>query len=360
MLTNALSSTGYNLMEWLTNPISRPPNNVSRTVLKKIQIFEMAGWERGLNNFIRNLDRFIEILPALKLNEESELITWLQMNRSVIFPRHLPMPTKSLLVLENTAVGSFADLPMTGAIDAARTIVAISKQTTAYTQNYLERRVVSVIKNLSTYLWDTINLSFNRKRGWLRGQLFRSRSHFCMRGVITSITVPHNYEELWIPWAQGLELLKVHIVSKLLKRGFSATEAFSLVEANGKVYVPLLDEIMQELIRESDYIGIPCTFQRNPTLARASSQCLFITRVKTNIDDNTISWSVLCTTGANADFDGDEMNLSLLPDKLLQERGSYLRPHYAIHSLSDLGRLNNNIKLPEVTVSVLSNFINER
>lgn len=54
------------------------------------------------------------------------------------------------------------------------------------------------------------------------------------------------------------------------------------------------------------------------------------------------------------------MNLTLLPDKELQERGSYLRPHYAIHSLSDLGKLNNNIKLPEVTVSILSNFINER
>lgn len=299
MLTSALSSTGYNLMEWLTNPMSRPPNNCSQVIQKKIQVFEQAGWERGLNNFIRNFDRFLEILPALKLNGETELVHWLQTNRSVLFPKHLPMPTKALLVLEKTAVGSFADLPMTGAIDAARTIVSLSKGITAYTQNYIERKMVAVIKNISTYLWDTINLSFNRKRGWLRGQLFRSRSHFCMRGVITSITVPHNYEEIWIPWAQGLELLKIHIISKLLKRGYSATNAFSLVEANGNVYVPILDEIMQELIRESDYLGIPCTFQRNPTLTRASSQCLFITRVKTDIYDNTISWSVLCTTGAN-------------------------------------------------------------
>lgn len=263
MLTNALSSTGYNLMEWVTNPLSRPPGNVSRTVLKKIQIFEAAGWERGLTSFINNFDKFLEIIPALKINEDVALIKWLQDNRALLFPKHIPMPTKLLLVLENTSVGSFADLPMTGAIDAARTIVSLSKGTVTYNQAYVERKVVSVIKNVSSYLWETINLSFNRKRGWLRGQLFRSRSHFCMRGVITSISGPHQYDEVHVPWAQALEMYKYHLISKLEKRGWSATQAYSLVEANGKVYVPILDEIFKELINESPYKGLPCTFQRN-------------------------------------------------------------------------------------------------
>lgn len=299
MLTKALSTSGYNLMEWITNPLSRPPTNVSRAVLKKIQILESYKWKRGMNSFIRNFDYFLEILPALKISNEKEIITWLNANRVNLFPKHLPMPTKALLVLENTAVGSFADLPITGAVDAARTLVSVTKSNNNYTQAYIERKVVSIIKNLSNYLWDTINHSFNRKRGWIRGQLFRSRSHFCMRGVITSLSDPHRYDELHIPWAQGLEMLKFHLISKLIRRNFNITEAFNIVEANGKVYVPLLDELMCELIEECDDIGIPCLFQRNPTLTRTSAQQLFISKVKTNVEDSTINFSVLCTKGPN-------------------------------------------------------------
>ena len=59
-----------------------------------------------------------------------------------------------------------------------------------------------------------------------------------------------------------------------------------------------------------------------------------------------------------ADFDGDEMNLSLLPSKQIIERAYYLRPHYAIHNLSSIGCFTSNVSLPEVTVSILANFIN--
>ncbi len=124
-----------------------------------------------------------------------------------------------------------------------------------------------------------------------------------MRGVITSISGAHHYEEVHIPWAQGLELFKVHLISKLLHRGYKFIDAFNLIEASGRVYIPLLAELFRELIAETSAglgsIGIPCTLQRNPTLVRAASQCLFITWVKDDINDQTISFSPLCTKGPN-------------------------------------------------------------
>ena len=52
------------------------------------------------------------------------------------------------------------------------------------------------------------------------------------------------------------------------------------------------------------------------------------------------------------------MNLTMLLDKKIQDRAAYLRPHYGIHSLSSLATFNNSVCLPDVTIGVLSNFIN--
>ena len=62
-----------------------------------------------------------------------------------------------------------------------------------------------------------------------------------------------------------------------------------------------MDNIFKELISESKYGGIPVTHGRNPSLARGSIQLLRITQVKTNLEDPTISFSILITPPMNAD-----------------------------------------------------------
>lgn len=52
------------------------------------------------------------------------------------------------------------------------------------------------------------------------------------------------------------------------------------------------------------------------------------------------------------------MNITLLLDKRIAERGSLLRPHYGIHDINNPGRLDGTQALPDVTSAVLSNFIN--
>jgi hypothetical protein len=53
------------------------------------------------------------------------------------------------------------------------------------------------------------------------------------------------------------------------------------------------------------------------------------------------------------------MNDFLLIDRDIQKAGEFLRPHYAIHSLSELGTFTNYVGLPDVTVSVLNNYLEE-
>ena len=314
-LTSILSPKGYNIMTWLTSTTSRVPKTISIKTRKKIEYLISIQWPRGLNNFISNWDNFLSILPivapkgGVMYQEHFRKIAHYK-----IFPKYLPMPTKALLVLENTQVGSFADLSIAFAIDAAKTIAHIStERDVPYNAIQTETKIVSVITNLVRYYLGTIKDNFCSKRGWLRSHLFCSKSHFCLRAVITSITVPHHYQEIWIPWAQGLEILKVHIVSILMREGFSERSANTFIECHSNIYNADIDRIIKRLIHEA-HGGIPFLpntggigniLQRNPSLGRASAQLLYISRVKTNLTDRTLSLSPLVLKGFNADFDGD-------------------------------------------------------
>lgn len=304
-LTAILSPKGYNIMTWLTSTTSRIPKTISIKTRKKLEYLINIGWPRGLNNFITNWDKFLDILPIIAPKGGVMYAEYFRsIARHKIFPQYLPMPTKALLVLENTQVGSFADLSIAFAIDAAKTIAHIStERDVPYSNIQVETKVVSVITNLVRYYMGTIKDNFCSKRGWLRSHLFCSKSHFCLRAVITSITVPHHYQELWIPWAQGLEVFKIHIVSILIKEGYSERDAYTFVESHSNIYNPILDSIIKRLISESPGIpgigGIPGIHQRNPSLGRASAQLQYITKVKTDLSDRTVSLSVLVIKGFN-------------------------------------------------------------
>ena len=67
-------------------------------------------------------------------------------------------------------------------------------------------------------------------------------------------------------------------------------------------YDPLIHQFMEELIAEArSGKGIPILLNRNPSLKRLSIQRLYLTKVKTNVRDKTISLSVLILKGYNAD-----------------------------------------------------------
>lgn len=53
------------------------------------------------------------------------------------------------------------------------------------------------------------------------------------------------------------------------------------------------------------------------------------------------------------------MNLTLLMVTRFYEAGKLLQPHYNIHSYTELGEINDVVKLPDVAVSTFSNYINE-
>jgi hypothetical protein len=96
-------------------------------------------------------------------------------------------------------------------------------------------------------------------------------------------------------------MLKLHIANKLFKLDFSPNEINEFIDSNTNKYHPLLDDIFRQLISETNYGGIPGFFVRNPSLTSSSVQLMRISKIKTNINDKTISLSPLVVKGYNAD-----------------------------------------------------------
>ena len=114
---------------------------------------------------------------------------------------------------------------------------------------------------------------------------------------------------------------------------------------------------LQELLEECPYKGLPVLLGRNPTIQHGAIQLVYVVRIKTDIDDDTISLSPAILDPPNADHDGDAMyGLSL---KEMAEVSKFEGLHPSMVMLSnDRVSLSNQIGLSEQSVLALHTWLN--
>jgi len=324
ILSTAMSTSGFNLLEHLTNPSYVPPGKkLPKALVGKVQRLELMmkenGLERGLNCFYNNFDQIFEMAYSLRglvkepeWNKEitTDIYNWVKQNRNKIFCQHLPMPSKVGFVVEAGPNVTFIDKTITLAIDALRTLISIENGIRDLSPRQRQVRTVQTIKTLAEYYEIFVNETLGKKQGIFRKHIFGGSVHFSARAVISSLTENHAYDEIHLPWSLALQLFKVHLTNKLLKLGKTVVEIDQLLRLSALRYDPLLDRLLKELIAESPHGGIPATFGRNPTLSRGSIQLFYITKVKTDVSINTISLSVLCLKSPNADWTNKSRSLA--------------------------------------------------
>ena len=164
-----------------------------------------------------------------------------------------------------------------------------------------QNRVVKALCELSEFYEGIYKTTFAKKTGIFRKHVFGSRAHFSFRAVISSLTGEHRYDEIHIPWGIGVSVFRIHLANKLKRRGFTPNQTFQILSEYAQRYHPLLDELFEELIRETPGgRGLSCTQQRNPSLKRGSAQAVYITHVKKDPSIPTVSISILSVKGMNA------------------------------------------------------------
>ncbi len=357
MLTKCFTKGNFNLIHWLAN-------DNYKTDAKEpdyLPIIKSYGFQRGLNYFVDNFDTIMEALLNLKAFKktvtESHLEDFIKMYRDCIFSQYIPLPNKTLLVIEETNSGAYIDPINIGALNAIHTLVGIDSPLSNFSVRQKERRTIACIDRLSEFYLEYYKSTLAKKEGIFRKHVYGTRSHFSFRAVISSITDPHNYDEIHIPWGVAVNALKLHLTNKLIWRGMNPNQINGFLYAHADRYSPILDELFQELIREAPDRGIDCVLNRNPSLMRGSCQALKITKVKIDPAIPTIGMSILICKSFNADFDGDALNCTLSVDNRIAKAMENLAPHKSSFGLEDHRGITSSQLHPKPLVSTTANWL---
>lgn len=304
MLTSRFTAEGFSLIEWLIHTKYAP--NINRP--EEAQMLLDAGIERGYNYFVQNFDRILETLYSFKRfkpkkGEEDKLLTLIQKERKDLFSTHIPIVNKSLLVIETTDVGIWVDASVVQVVDAIRTVIGIDSKYCTFNVREKENRTAKTLLMLSEYYTDVMHEQMSPKSGLFRKSWAGWRNHFSMRCVISSLTDPHKYDELKLPWAPTIAMLKLHLMAKLMNSdefNYTPNEATALLYEATYKYDPLVHRLLKELIAEAPGGHLVVTLNRNPSLTRGSIQTFNIWEIKTNPADYTISLPIITVKQFNA------------------------------------------------------------
>lgn len=311
MLRERFTISKFNVIRWIldysyTGPGKEPPI---------VAQLEYRGVPRGLINFYNHFDEIIEMLFSIRTpnkgsdpNSDEVLRQLLKDNREKIFPKNIPFPNKVLLVVESNNFATYMDPKLAGIIDALWLMVGIDSELSNLTLKQKEARVVKAIEQIADYNQETDKGTFSKKGGIFRRHIFGFRTWMSFRTVVSSITEPHHYRDIYIPWHVGMTVLHYHLVNKLSKRinpdtgvRYTPHEIDRFIEGHVNRFHPIFRELFDEILAETpNGRGIACMKNRNPSLYRNSIQLVYITKIKDDVTDVTTSISILTVVPLNA------------------------------------------------------------
>lgn len=367
---------GFDLMAWLIDP-KYNPSNIKKTppIVNKL---EGWGWERSLNNFYHRFDEVIEWLIAqgavasIRNTEQNKrasvemLREFIRMYRDKIFCKYLPVPNKNVFTAERNNNKIRVDKTLFTALNTVRNVMDSDRHISAPGQRTIMSRAARVVTTLSKFYHDYMRANADIKQGYYRRHASGSLLDHTGRAVITSLTGPHDNEEIHIPWTMGVILFNNELMAMLRNMGYSLKQAKRLLFNSVKAYHPLIDELMTQIVEGAPEGFISVIFNRNPTIRPGSIKNLKLTYVKGCKNrpdlvksDMTISFSVLQLKSFNADFDGDEMQLHKATDMITRRYFEKLRPHRTLADLNSVDCISGNATLTSQVSALAVAFVHE-
>ena len=366
-----LSNKDIDWLRWICdsryNPAGTPPPHVQG-------IANIIG-QRRLSNFIKffpNIIAYLKEQPKYKKDIEKQynldrLLSLFLNNPEVVFCDHLPIVNKRLFVMESTQKGRYINLSVSDVIEVVVNWIKVNNDlkedmlTPENRQRKVESATVAAISRLANQYYNYFNKYLVFKQGTFRKHVYGARSHFTFRTVIVNIKGKHRYNQCEVPWAVGVTAFRPHLINKLvLKHGYTCEEASTLLFDVSKRYHPLIDKLLQELIAESPYeLGIPVLAQRNPSLLQGSAQRIFICKFKTDPQDKSTGFSCKIVTAPNADYDGDELNFTILLDIHIAELARTFDPHWTVPGVHAPYEISGNLSLLKPSTAILNSCLRD-
>lgn len=377
MLSQRLTKKNYKILNWLTDRTYAPPEK-EPDCLRRIKADKIP---RGYNHFVENFDALINYLfqiedfkykkansrfyvDMLGIPDSSGDILYdlIQRDRHLIFTDHLPIPTKTLTILDKTSSGRYADFSVEEGKDAINTMLSIDRDHYDQNPKNKENRTARVMAKMGEYHNRVFRTHFQPKEGEIRQSLLVSRTNFSFRAVITSHEDIRYHDEIFAPWPASVAFLRLHLVAKLMDHrrgdtGFSHNEAIEFINGHIHRYHPLMRKLLDEIVRGYGERGIPCLQHRPPTLLPGSSQLVWISRIKDDPMDTTCSVSDLTQPAYNGDYDGDELMHQILLDRKMLDLVYPFRSFFNLLELNKPLTIGKAGSLKDTDVATISNWM---
>jgi hypothetical protein len=340
----AFKYSSFSFIRYLVDSTYRP--KVNKNIGKHIDWIHAQGWKRGYRFFYEHYDEIIETLCENRTfkKKAADIRAFCKLYREVTFVNHIPLPNKSLMIIEENHTGIYRERSIEKAIDAARTIVGIDLEVKRYSLRTKENRMIKAIYLLFGFVTDYITNVAKGKEGMIRKNMIAGRTYFTGRAVISSITGRLRHDELEVPWGIGLSLLRLHLSGKLVRLGLTTSEAGLFLDNHAHKYHPLLGKMVEEIVDEAKSAngrGLGVFFCRNPSLLRGSIFSAWVPRIKTDVTDQTIGIPANNVRSTNADFDGDQCPIMLMLDQEMAIMSEAFAPHKNVLDSSKYRRLSD-------------------
>lgn len=311
MLQRRFNKKGCDIMRWLTDRTYVPqsaPQALERMIANNIP--------RGLNNFIRYFDDIFAYLINSKdfvsnrllhktmkgmvgmADEEDPLAVFIRDHRDKIFTNYIPLLNRTLIVVEKTGQDRFVEGHVIDVHNIMNSMLSIDRDHYDKTPTVIENRTAKILAMLSSHYLSYIGTNLRPKTGTYRKLTYGSRCVYSFRAVITSHEELADYDEIHVPWCIGVTVFWQHHMAILLRRdhplgGMTHMQATQFLMDHVEKYHPVIDQLLQNLIKNSRNGTLKTSILRNPSLLQGSIQQVRLTKFKTDPRDTTVSMSDL-------------------------------------------------------------------
>jgi len=364
-LGDIINRKNFNTLRWLTDQQYNPPSlkdNVALTMTYK----SINGFTRNYTWFTKNVEKILvatihssffskkdkqDKVESLKL-----LLQFFKENKSKMFFDYLPLIGSDLFVQEIRKKGKAVDTNLVSGdiLDIAIKYLEESKKTlTPEKADMITARVLEKI----TEVYREIDKKFlSGKTKMLRRQIYGFSATYTGRCVATPLSDNYRYDQVVLPWSIALTMFRPAIINKLVKKKtYSYRKIAQMMDLATTHFNKEIYDIMLELIDESfDPRGIPSLINRNPTLLPGSILMLYIAGVNKNPNVKVIAISALIAAWPNLDFDGDNLNIKLITDRLLYSLFKRFEVENNMYNIKDLYKLSGGETPTKTTISLLA------
>lgn len=260
------------------------------------------------DNFDRIMDYFIHDHPVIRNKPDTlPMKHCIQLYRDRIWCHYIPILNTAINPIVSDDRTAFpkkrysdttADHILQAAISLSNLEFSPRKRNRAF---HVEKTTYKAYKDIIAYTEDATKKYISVKKAIPRTHIFGSRFHWSFRSVIVPIVQKHYVHELHIPWKMAVNTLRVHILGVLGREyGLTINQALSKVRRALQVIDEDIRIIMNKFIEDSPFPGIPCLWDRPPSIRDGSVTLKYVTVIKTDLNDSSVGMSSIDVALANA------------------------------------------------------------